>query len=275
MAIVLSPSWLWWFGQCPYKRVNSKYEADPRNTAHWNLMNAAANAAISGTDNKLWPRIRYYDNNINFWLEKRKQISSEILKEWMWKIYKFFKQYITPDYQIRQEQKFEYPVDLWDDDIRISWQPDVIVIHNNQDKEDWIVATVIDIKCWKISRYDNPEIWRENSQRFIYPRFVFNHWWMEINQLMIDKPKIKFSFLVVDKWSWDMKEFSKILDEYTVNIQIKEHVKQFRELQKQELDKKDYPAKKCRWCMFCEFSDTCPLKKDEISVSNDELNELF
>jgi len=36
------------------------------------------------------------------------------------------------------------------------------------------------------------------------------------------------------------------MDEYTVDIQMKEHIKAFRELQKQNLDKQDYPATKCR-----------------------------
>jgi len=65
------------------------------------------------------------------------------------------------------------------------------------------------------------------------------------------------------------------MDEYTVEIQMKEHIKQFRELQKQNLDKKDYPATKCRGCAFCEFIDSCPLKAAEVSVTNEELNDIF
>lgn len=275
MSIVLSPSSFWGFMQCPYKWKNSVYDADPRNTAHWALANAAAAAAISWTDNKLWPWLRYYDNYINEKVEKKKQIKTDILKIWMWKLYKFFKQYIWPDYQIWQEQKFEYPWDRDDEDVWISWQPDVIILYNNPNKEEWIVAEIIDIKCGKISWYDKPDIRRENSQRYFYPWFVFNHWWMEISWLWIDKPKVKFSFWVIDKWTGDLQFFSKIMDEYTVDIQMKEHIKSFRELQKQNLDKKDYPATKCRGCAFCEFADTCPLKKDELSVSEDEINDLF
>jgi len=275
MSIVLSPSSFWGFMQCPYKRKNSIYDADPRNTAHWALANAAAAAAISWTDNKLWPRLRYYDNYINEKIEKKKQIKTEILKLWMWKLYKFFKQYIWPDYQIWQEQKFEYPRDRDDDDVWISWQPDVIIIYNNPDREVWIVAEIIDIKCGKISWYDKPDIRRENSQWYFYPRFVFTHRGMEIQSFWIEKPKVKFSFWVIDKWTGDLQFFSKEMDEYTVDIQMKEHIKAFRELQKQNLDKQDYPATKCRWCAFCEFADTCPLKKDEVSVSNEELDELF
>lgn len=276
MSIVLSPSSFGWFMQCPYKRKNSVYDADPRNTAHGSLANAAAAAAISWTDNKLWPWLRYYDNYINEKLPRGKQVKTDILKMWMWKLYKFFKQYVWPDYQIWQEQKFEYPRDFEEeDDVRISWQPDVIILYNNPDKEEWIVAEIIDIKCGKISWYDKPDIRRENSQWYFYPRFVFMHWGMEIELLHVDKPKIKFSFGVIDKWTWDLQFFSKVMDEYTVSIQMKEHIKAFRELQKKDLDKTEYPATKCRWCAFCEFADTCPLKKDEVSVSNDELDELF
>lgn len=274
MAIVLSPSSLWSFQQCPYRRVNSTYDADPRNTAHWSLWNIAAASAISWTGIKLGPRIRYYNNHINSWLDKKKQLNTEVLKDWMWKIYKFFKQYVTPDYQCIQEQKFEYQVDP-EEDVWISWQPDVVILYNNPNKDDNIVAEIIDIKVWKISRYEKPDIRRENFQWVVYPWFVFNHFGQEIFLTWIDKPLIKFSFAVMDKSSWDFQLFSKTLDEYTVNFQIKQQIKQFRELQKQELDKKDYPASKCRWCAFCEFIDTCPLKSAEVLVTNEELDAIF
>lgn len=274
MAIVLSPSSLWSFQQCPYRRVNSTYDVDPRATAHWALWNIAAASAISWTWIKLWPRIRYYNNNINIWLDKKKQLSTEVLKEWMWKIYKFFKQYVTSDYQLIQEQKFEYQIDP-EEDVWISWQPDVVILYNNPNKEDKIVAEIIDIKVWKVSWYEKKEIWFENFQWVIYPRFIFNHFGQEFLLTWIDKPLIKFSFAVMDKSTWDFQLFSKTLDEYTVNFQIKQQVKQYRELQKQNLDKKDYPATKCRWCAFCEFADTCPLKAAEVSVTNEELNDLF
>ena len=194
----------------------------------------------------------------------------------MWKLYKFIRQYVTKDYQIRQEQKFDYEWELdWEEDLWISGQPDIIIFYNNPDRETGIVCEVIDIKCWKISWYDKPDIWRENAQRYVYPRFVFNHFGQEITLTWISKPIVKFSFAVVDKSSWDLQLFSKELDEYTVNIQMREHVRQFRELQKQNLDKKDYPATKCRWCAFCEFADTCPLKAQEITATNEELEELF
>lgn len=277
MSIVLSPSSFWWFMQCPYKRKNSIYDADPRNTAHWSLANAAAAAAISWTDNKLWPRLRYYDNYINPKLEPKKRISIDALKSWMWKLYKFFTKYTTKDYQIRQEQKFEYP---WEnpeetEDVWISWQPDVFVLYNNPSREDKIVAEIIDIKCWKISWYSKPDIRRENAQWYFYPWFIFQHFRQEINFHWIDKPKIKFSFAVIDKWTWDLETFSKELDENITNIQMKEHMKQFRDLQKQNLDKQDYPATKCRWCAFCEFADTCPLKSAWIDVTQSELDDLF
>lgn len=276
MATVISPSSLWSRCQCPYRRVNSTYEADPKNTAHGNLMNVAANAAIVWTDNKLWARLRYFDNNINDKLEKWKRINTDILKQWMWKIYKFFKQYITQDYQIFQEVKFEYPFEYdWEVDLWVSWQPDVIILYNNPNREDEIVAECIDIKCWKTSRYSKPDIRTENSQRYFYLWFLFHHFALEFKEHNFEKPKIKFSFAVVDKWTWDLELFSKTLDEYTVELQMKHHIKEFRELQKKNLDKKDYPATKCRWCAFCEFADICPLKKDEILVSNNELNELF
>lgn len=275
MSIVLSPSSFWWFMSCPYKWKNSIYEADPRNTTHWLLMNAAWAAAISWTDNKLWPRLRYYDNYINEKTEKKKQVKSDILKIWMWKLYKFFQQYMTPDYQVWQEQKFEYPRDRDEDDVWISWQPDVIIIYNNPDRETWIVAEVIDIKCGKISWYDKPDIWRENAQWYFYPWIVFTHWAMEIAATNIESPKIKFSFWVVDKWTWDFQLFSKTLDERSAETQMKFHIKEFRELQKQNLDKKDYPATKCRSCAFCDLADTCPLKSNDISISNEEINELF
>ena len=274
MAIVLSPSSLWSFQQCPYRRVNSTYDADPRNTAHWSLWNIAAASAISWTGIKLWPRIRYYNNHINSWLDKKKQLNTEVLKDWMWKIYKFFKQYVTTDYQCIQEQKFEYQVDP-EEDVRLSWQPDVVILYNNPNKEDKIVAEIIDIKVGKISWYEKSDIRKENFQRAVYSFFVFNHFGQEIFLTGIDKPLIKFSFAVMDKSTWDFQTFSKTLDEYTTNIQIKELVKRYRELQKQNLDKKDYPATKCRWCAFCEFADSCPLKAQEITTTNEELEELF
>lgn len=251
------------------------YDADPRNTAHWALANAAAAAAISWTDNKLWPRLRYYDNYINAKVDKKKQIKTEILKTGMWKLYKFFKQYTTSDYQLWQEMKFEYPWDYDEEDVWISWQPDVIILYNNPSHWDKIVAEVVDIKCWKTSWYDKPDIRRENSQRYFYPWFVFTHFWQEISLTWIDKPLVKFTFAVIDKWTGDLQFFSKTMDEYTVDIQMREHIKQFRELQKQNLDKKDYPATKCRGCAFCEFIDSCPLKAAEVSVTNEELNDIF
>lgn len=261
---------------CPYKWKNSIYDADPRNTAHGSLANAAAAAAISWTDNKLWPWLRYYDNYINAKVEKKKQIKTDILKQGMWKLYKYLKQYITSDYQIWQEMKFEYPWEFdEDEDVRISGQPDVIIFYNNPDRETGVVCEVLDIKCGKISWYDKPDIWRENSQWYFYPWFVFNHFWQEILLSWIEKPIVKFSFAVVDKWTWDLQLFSKEMDEYTVDIQMREHIKQFRELQKQNLNKEDYPATRCRGCAFCEFADTCPLKSQEVSVSSEELEELF
>lgn len=277
MAIVLSPSTMWGVLTCPYKFYNSVYVAEPTNVIHGYLMNAAWCAWMAGTDNKLWPRLRYYNNYVNAKLEKKKQLSLEALKTWMWKIYKLIRNYVTPDYQIFQEQKFDYPWEFDSDgeDIWISGQPDIIVLYNNPDRETGIVCEVIDIKCGKISWYEKPDIWRENAQRYVYPWFIFNHFWQEITLTGISKPIVKFSFAVVDKSSWDLQLFSKELDEYTVNIQMKEHIKQLRELQKQNLDKKDYPATKCRWCAFCEFADTCPLKAQEVQVTDEEINQLF
>lgn len=276
MAVVLSPSTMWGVLTCPYKFYNSVYNADPTNVIHWYLMNAAWCAGMSWTENKLWPWLRYYDKVVNSRLEKKKQLNIDTLKKGMWNLYKFVKQFVTPDYQIWQEQKLDYFWESdWDEDIRISGQPDLIIFYNNPDRETGIVCEVIDIKCGKISWYDKPDIRRENSQRFVYSRFVFNHFNQEITLTGIKKPIVKFSFAVVDKSTWDLQLFSKELDEYTVNIQMREHIKQFRELQKQNLDKKDYPATKCRGCAFCEFADTCPLKRAEVSISNQELDELF
>lgn len=277
MAIVISPSTLWSALNCPFKFYNSIYSADPRNTISWALINAAAAAAVSWTNNKLTPRIRYFDNRINPKIEKRKQLNTDMLKKWMWNVYKYIKQYITDDYQIWQEMKLEYSFDYEpiEDDVWIQWQPDIIIIYNNPNREEWIVAEIIDLKSWKISWYDKPDIRRENAQWRTYSWLVFNHWWLEFSQTWIDKPKIKFSFVVADKWTWELWVFSKVLDENTVTLQIKERVKEFREMQKKWLDKKDYPAIKCRWCAFCELSDICPLNKSEVSVSNDELEELF
>lgn len=277
MAIVISPSTLWWALTCPFKFYNSVYSADPRNTISWALINAAAAAAVSWTNNKLTPWIRYFDNRVNPKIEKKKQLNTEILKKWMWNVYKYIKQYMTDDYQVWQEMKLEYSFDYEpiEDDVWIQWQPDIIIIYNNPNREEWIVAEIIDLKSGKSSRYDKPDIWRENAQRWAYPWLVFNHRWMEFGLSWIDKPKIKFSFVVADKWTWELWIFSKVLDENTVILQIKERVKEFREMQKKYTDKKDFPATACRWCAFCELSDICPLKKNEDLITDSEINELF
>lgn len=276
MAIVLSPSTMGWVLTCPYKFYNSVYSAEPTNVIHGYLMNAAWCAGMAGTENKLWPWLRYFNNQVNTRVDKKKQLNIEVLKKWMWKLYKFIKQYITPDYQVWQEQKFDYPWEFdTDEEVWISGQPDIIVLYNNPDRETGIVCEVIDIKCWKISWYDKPDIRRENAQWYVYPWFVFNHFGQEIMLTWISKPLVKFSFAVVDKSTWDLQLFSKTLDEKTVDIQMREHIKQFRELQKQNLDKKDYPATKCRWCAFCEFVDSCPLKANDVSITDDELKEIF
>ena len=275
MAIVISPSTLWGALTCPFKFYNSMYVAEPTNVIHGYLMNAACCAAVMWTNNKLGPRLRYYNNNINIKLDKKKQLNIETLKKWMWNLYKFLRTYINKDYQVWQEQKLDYEWPYDDEEVWLSWQPDLMILYNNPNKENKIVWEVIDVKCGKISRYEKSEIRRENSQWYFYVRLMFTHFGQEFLLTWIEKPIVKFSFAVVDKSTWDLQLFSKELDEYTVNIQMREHVKQFRELQKQNLDKKDYPATKCRGCAFCEFADSCPLKAQEITATNEELEELF
>ena len=58
-------------------------------------------------------------------------------------IYAYIKQFVNGKFQIWQEQKIEYPLgDIW-----ISGTPDIIVIYNEPNADDGIVAEIIDMKC--------------------------------------------------------------------------------------------------------------------------------
>lgn len=271
MSIVISPSWLWSFTSCPYKYINSIYDATPIATAHWNLANAASQCWLIKTKNKLWPWLRYYERIINSRLEKKKQLDISILKKWMFNLFQFFNELSQWDVQTFQEMKLEFPLD-GTDDIWLSWQPDVIVLYN---KPDWDVCwEVIDIKCGKDSRYASDEIWRENSQRWVYPRFMFQHFDEEIKEMWITNPKIKFSFLVMDKWTWDVNKHSKIVDFRFVDLQVKTWVDEFIKYKSSDIPKDQYPAKECRACAFCDFKDSCPMTK-ALDKQQEIIDELF
>lgn len=271
MSIVISPSWLWSFNTCAYKRANSIYDIDPTATSHWNLANAAAHCGIIKTKNKLLPWIRYYDNVINSRLDKKKKLDINILKQWMFNIYSFFKELSDKDIQIFQEMKLEYPID-GTDNIWISWQPDIIILYNKPEND--ICAEVIDIKCWKDSWYASDEIYNENSQWCIYPWFVYQHFDEEIGNMWVKNPKIKFSFAVMDKWTWDFNLHSKIVDFKFVDLKIKTWVDEFIKYKTSDIDKKDYPAKECRACAFCDFKDNCPRSKD-LDAKQKIIDDLF
>lgn len=270
MSIVISPSALWSMWTCPYKYANAIMDINPRDTAHGNAANAACNCALMRTSNKLWPWLRYYQNVINKWLEKKKQLDIETLKKWMFNIYTFFKDLSEKDYQIRQETKLEYE---FDKDIWISWQPDVMVLYNKPDKD--IVAECIDIKCGKNSWYSMDDIRLENAQWICYVRMMFQHFDQEINDMEVKNPKIKFSFAVMDKWTWDLNLHSRTVDFKFVNLQLKTRVEEFLKIKESDMAKADYPAKKCRACAFCDFNGTCPLAKQSLDVETKTIDDLF
>lgn len=252
------------------------YDADPLNTIHGALANAAAAAAVAGTKNVLAPWLRYYGNHINPLLEKRKQLSPEALKEGMTGVFKYVKQYANENWQLWQEQKMEYPYDV-ENKIWLSGTPDVIAFKNNPSEEDGIVCEVIDMKCGTISWYDSPEVWRENAQWFFYPRFIFKQRDQEIltkTQGWRNAPKVKFTFLVMDKKSGKVQPFSKILDQSVVKTNIDHGVKEYLKLINSEVDKTEYPAKQCRACGFCPVADICPLKKVDLDIK-EEVDDLF
>lgn len=276
MSTIITPSWFGSYGQCPFRRKNSVYDANPLNTIHGALANAAAAAAVTSTKNILAPWIRYYDKHINPMLEKRKQLRPEVLKEWMAGVFRYIKQYANDNWQLRQEQKLEYPYDPenW---IWFSGTPDVIAFKNNPTEEDSVVCEVIDMKCGTISWYDSPEVWRENAQWFFYPRFIFKQRDQEILTKTLDwktTPKVKFTFLVMDKKSGKVEPFSKVLDEAIVKTNIDHGVKEYLKLINSDKNKTEYPAKQCRACGFCPVADICPLKKVDLNVE-EEVDDLF
>lgn len=188
-------------------------------------------------------------------------------------IYAYIKQFVNEKFQIWQEQKIEYPLgDVW-----ISGTPDIIVIYNEPNVEDGIVAEIIDMKCWSSSWYDGPDIRRENAQWYFYPRFIFKQRHPEILSLTswrTKKPKIKFTFLVMDKKSWEVHPFSKVLDESVVDTNVTHNVGEFIDIKSKNLDNKDYPAKQCRGCGMCPVADICPLMQKDLTAK-EIINELF
>lgn len=270
MSIVISPSALWSMWTCPYKYANAIMDINPRDTAHWNLANCSAACALMKTSNKLWPWIRYYDKVINPWLEKKKQLDIEKLKKGMFNIYTFFKDLADWDNQIWQETKLEFP---YNDEVWISWQPDVMVLYNKPEND--IVAECIDIKCGKNSWYAMDDIRTENSQRVVYPWFMFQHFDQEIKEMWIKNPKIKFSFAVMDKWTWDFNLHSRTVDFRFVELQVKTRVEEFLKIKQSDIAKENYPAKKCRACAFCDFNWTCPLAKQSLDLEEKTIDDLF
>lgn len=274
MPLVITPSAFSSYTQCSYRWKNSVYNVDPLNTIHGNLANAAANAAISKGANKLGSYIRYYEKIINPMLPKKKQLSMDAVKKGLGGIYNYLKQFATEEYQIWQEQKLEFPYEQKEDDIvRLSGTPDVVILHN-EPKEEYQVE-IIDIKCGTLSWYDGPEIWRENAQWYFYPWFILQHWLPEIKAAAGDnKVKIKFTFLVMDKKTGEVRPFSKVMDIPTIETNVNHNIKGYIDLESQNLEKDQYPAKECRACKFCPLLDVCPLKrvKDE---QEKEVEDLF
>lgn len=215
-------------------------------------------------------------------LPKRKQLSIDAIKKWLWGIYNYIKAYANPNYQVWQEQKLEFPYKKATSDneetIWLSGTPDIVIINNNPSNE--VQAEIIDIKCWTICWYEGPDIWRENAQWYFYPRFLLKQRHPEIVSVSNgNKIKIKFTFLVMDKKSGEVKPFSKIMDENVIEANVKQNIKNFIDLESKQLDKQEYPATECRACKFCPLVDLCPLKKastveDRITKDTEDV-ELF
>lgn len=271
MTTVISPSTLWWALTCPYKYFNATYNIDPLNVIHWYLWNVSAETGIIKTNNKLWPRVRYYDNIVNSRLGKKK-LNIDSVKKWMFNVYSFFKDLANDDIQIYQEMKVDFP--FYEDwSVWISWQPDIMVLYNKPNED--ICWEVFDIKVWKNSWYDHEDIWTENQQRIIYSRFMYKLFDQEINSMWIKNPKIKFSFAVMDKWTWDFNLHSRTVDFRFVELQVKTRVEEFLKIKQSDIAKENYPAKKCRACAFCDFNWTCPLAKQSLDLEEKTIDDLF
>lgn len=271
MTTVISPSTLWWALTCPYKYFNSSYNLDPRDVMHWALANASAFAGNVKTNNKLWAWIRVFDNLVNKTVDKKKQLDTSILKKGMFNLYNYFNDLDKDKYQIRQEMSLSFPLD-WADNVWISWQPDVMILYN---KPDWdLVWEIIDIKCWKNSRYSSDEIRKENLQWICYVRLMFNHFDEEISNMWIKNPKIKFSFAVMDKGTWDLNFHPRTLDFRFAELQLKTKIDEYINLKWDNIPKDKYPAKECRACAFCDFKDSCPMTK-VLDKQKEIINDLF
>jgi hypothetical protein len=139
---VISPSGVSANLKCPWQSAHGEWKADPTNMAHGLMINAA----ILCTNCTLSPFVKWYENSINLFREKKNQISIDALKVGMSNINKFVTALKTdPNNSVYQETKIDLRYDasgkLW-----ISCQPDIMVLHKEPD-EQGVIVDVYDAKC--------------------------------------------------------------------------------------------------------------------------------
>lgn len=243
---------------CPYKAHNDVYQADPKNTYHWDMFNIG----VTSTNANFEPLIRYYSQNINPDFKM-----ANALKELMEKI-KVFIKIRKADWeknwtQIFQECKMyhRYNQEIW-----IEWIPDIFEIYKQPD-EDWCIAHCYDLKCSTHTWYSWDDMWNLNLQTYLYPLMIMNVWGLD---------KCKFTYIVWDKWNAKLKRESVVRTLAECNAKVTEAIEDY--IKNKMLD--DYPARENKLCMFCGFGKkwdwSCPLLKAKQPkiVKTEDLNTV-
>lgn len=229
---------------CPYKAHNDVYQADPKNTYHWDLFNVG----VTSTNANFEPLLKYYAKHFNpdFKL-------NQCLKDLMEKAKIFIKikrwEAEQKGVEVYQECKMYYK---YSNDIIVEWVPDIYEVFKDNPDEDGCKAHCYDLKCSTHSWYSWDEMWNLNLQTYIYPLMI-----MDVYEL----DKCKFTYIVWDKWNGKLKKETKIRTFAECVEKTREAVEDY--LKNKMLD--DYPARENKLCMFCNFGKkgdwTCPLIK--------------
>ena len=243
---------------CPYKAHNDVYQADPKNTYHWDMFNIG----VTSTNANFEPLVRYYSQNINPDFKM-----ATALKELMEKIKVFIKIRKADGEknwtQIFQECKMyhRYNQELW-----IEWIPDIFEIYKKPD-EDWCIAHCYDLKCSTHTWYSWDDMWNLNLQTYIYPLMIMNVWGLD---------RCKFTYIVWDKWNAKLKRESVVRTLAECNAKVTEAIEDY--LKNKMLD--EYPARENKLCMCCGFGKkwdwSCPLikAKQPKIVKTEDLNTV-